>query len=79
MILGDDCLNVSKHRPIVCCFYISIINMQAAEPSNQPINWSKISNTEIKCFRHSLEQSGDLSSAIYQPLQNGDIEFCMTD
>ena len=41
IVLDDDCLNVWRHRPIICCIKLPVVNAYNSDSMLESINWRK--------------------------------------
>jgi len=56
-IADDNCLNVSRHRPILCCLSISIHPVETVGNMKQCFNWKRISNVHVLKYCESLNNA----------------------
>ena len=63
-IVDDNCLNVSRHRPVYCCLEIHTHYINA-KPTDKEygINWKKIKQSDIYYYQELLKCSVDLNYA----------------
>ena len=75
-ILDDSCLNVSRHRPIVCSVNIPILSEFENDLSltNLRINWKKLSPTDIQNYQSFLDSSYELKIASHTLNCKNDID-----
>lgn len=59
-ILDDDCLNVSRHRPVLCS--VKIPNFDIVEPvcAQPSINWKKVTDNSIIAYQEILGHNENL-------------------
>ncbi|KAL4236428.1 hypothetical protein ACF0H5_004813 [Mactra antiquata] len=62
-IIDDNSLNVSRHRPIKCNFTLHG-NVTRTDNTTAPwtINWSKVSDDEIRLYQSCLDNDIDLKN-----------------
>ena len=63
-IMQDDALNVSRHRPILCCLYLPTRDMSyRCSQSDLPnINWKKINEDSVQAYKQALQGSQALNN-----------------
>jgi len=47
IVLDDDCLNVWRHRRIVCCIKLPVVNAYNSDSMLESINWRKCNDAYI--------------------------------
>ena len=64
-IVGAHCLNVSRHRPVVCRLLIPGNHIDSRDTINvdtsNPINWRRILDHHITQFNHELTSDPDMT------------------
>ncbi|XP_053395834.1 uncharacterized protein LOC128555985 [Mercenaria mercenaria] len=72
-ILDDNCLNVSRHRPVICSLSLPlVIDMKDDIKSKTRINWKKVTDDEISCYVETLNNTEELLQARYQKIESND-------
>ena len=79
-IVDGDCLNVSRHRPIVCALrfpiYVdqSYTDTEAMFDTSKAIKWKRVKNKEVAYFQYMLSECSLIVDAQYKvPRSKGDI------
>ena len=64
-ILDDNCLNVSRHRPVICSVNIPTLSdvENNSGYNNYSINWNKIKQTDKYKYESYLKNSNELKTA----------------
>ena len=52
-IADDNCLNVSRHRPILCCIKCTVSNSKPHIPEHN-INWKKANDAYVTTYRNCI-------------------------
>lgn len=65
-ILDDNCLNVSRHRPVLLSIELPHIQLSdVAEASYQHINWRKATDQNINLYKNLLGSDRSLNSLVH--------------
>jgi hypothetical protein len=72
-ILDDNCLNVSRHRPVICSLSLPVIKETTYDAlSDYRINWKKVTSDELQIYSEKLNVSEQLLKARFQPIVSND-------
>ncbi|XP_045157960.2 uncharacterized protein LOC123524101 [Mercenaria mercenaria] len=76
-VMDDSCLNVSRHRPVLCKLEIPISATRdyiATDSENMKINWKKVSDVQVTEFQRRLKDISSLQYYAHKQLNNQDID-----
>jgi exonuclease III len=82
MILDDDCLNVSNHRPVLCSLLFHFSSVVDDPKDSYRIKWAKVTDNEKNDYMYCLNNSETLFKARFCPIKSpqdiDDMYDCIT-
>ena len=73
-IAEDACLNVSRHRPILCCLNLEDGPVQPKAKAAEGINWRKSNDQHKRMYQHRIEVDSKIYSLSDSDFLKGDID-----
>ena len=75
-VADDNCLNVSRHRPILCCLGVNVDNAIAHDSyvSKGAINWKRDSRLDYNQYNRTVSSDADLCNVQEKVLTRNDID-----